>query len=552
MTHISYDQYQKHLNENIEEFNNLQIRILEESNDYNTNRYNIVKTSLEKLITQNKDFKNLLGIICLVDSQNISKDLLIKYNNNQQLIDDFLYGLQRFSLITVERSTSKISFHRSIQQAILCYLTKENILTKDSNLVQKIIKILQNYTENIFLKEDFSEMKNLLVHYEKLLDQDSLLSEIQKDSLKGYLGRIYFYLRNDKKSKPLLNDSLKNLVTLEKKDYLLIARILNDLGVLYTDLGELDKAKQKLEQGISIYHKYPPSIEGHRVGSWSLIQLAYVEMEKGNYKEAEKYFKESLRISSTYFEKDQKEYAGGLSNLGIFYYKLGNYEEAEKLLNQSYSIFSTYYPPNHIGIVWIQVYLGIICTEKGEYEKAKFYLEKSLSIYREAFSENHVYCGWVLSHLGILYNEMKDFDRAEKVLMKSKEIHCEIFSTHNIRTAWTQVLLADNQRNLKRYYDARKIIKQYEQLYNQRYNSKHPKWGWFLLHLGNSYKGIKDYASAQNCLEKALNIYINHYGPYHLFTAKALKALAEVYYYQEDKVKSKTSLYMAWSIFFNS
>ena len=67
--------------------------------------------------------------ICLINSEDIPKDLLIKYKDNI-IVNQFMHELKKFSLITEKLLVNNdnnlmLSIHRNTQEIALAYLSKE-------------------------------------------------------------------------------------------------------------------------------------------------------------------------------------------------------------------------------------------------------------------------------------------------------------------------------------------------------------------------------------------------------------------------------------------
>lgn len=154
ITNTSYEEYLQYLHENSEDFGITQINLLKETGEYTKTRYGIIILSLKKLIETHKDFAGLLLFIGLLDSQNIPKDLLT-YFKGKAVVDNFIFNLKKYSLITSEtplssHSISTFSIHRSTQKIILSYLKNFLDLEKKDVSIQAVADTLENYISSFF------------------------------------------------------------------------------------------------------------------------------------------------------------------------------------------------------------------------------------------------------------------------------------------------------------------------------------------------------------------------------------------------------------------
>jgi len=94
----SYTEYLQYITEPNEGFITVQKSILNDISEYKKTRYDIVALSVKHVIESHPDFVDLLLLICLINSEDIPKDLLIKYKDNI-IVNQFIHELKKFSLI---------------------------------------------------------------------------------------------------------------------------------------------------------------------------------------------------------------------------------------------------------------------------------------------------------------------------------------------------------------------------------------------------------------------------------------------------------------------
>ena len=299
-TSLSQEEYLERLNAYNKNFENIQQNILKEVSEYDKTRYKIIQISLEKIIKINKNFIDFLLLITLINSQNIPRNLLDIYKDDV-VIDDFLFHLKRYSLITNEskiQSIKTFSIHRCTQEICLIYLSQ---LLKLTGKPEKIEIVGRNFEASIAYmleKEDYKTLKILVNHCEKFLSHSSLLTNNIKASIGSELGCIYCLLSYEQiKTKQMLEINLQNLINNDSKNYLLIAQSSLYLGILYREQGYYQKAIDFMEQSLKIYQ----------------------------------------HLSS----KNHNYIAGNLTYLGDMYRKIGDFEKAKSLIRQSLNKYKT-------------------------------------------------------------------------------------------------------------------------------------------------------------------------------------------------------------------
>ena len=92
-TSIPYDNYLEYLNRDNKEFETIQQNVLRDVGEEAKTRYSIISLSLDQFIAAHPEFKDLLLFVCLLDSQEIPRDILEAYKNNM-VVDNFIYHLK--------------------------------------------------------------------------------------------------------------------------------------------------------------------------------------------------------------------------------------------------------------------------------------------------------------------------------------------------------------------------------------------------------------------------------------------------------------------------
>lgn len=441
---VSYAAYLEKLTQYNKDFANVQENILKESGDYAKTRYGIITLSLGQLMHTHKDFADLLLIISLLDSQNIPRELLNAYKNNN-IVDSFIYNLKKYSFITDKaidsvQSIPTFSIHRSTQEISLAYLTKELNLQKSNKLLQYISHVFVQYTIDIVDKEDLPKMHILLGHARRFLSHIDLLTIDIRGSLSSELGYIYYYLGDYIKAEKILLENLVSLDKYSKNSYITISRILASLGKLYLVTGDSKKAKYLLEQSIEICKKHVS--ENHVGIARASSYLAIVYRYLGNYEKAKNLLEHSLIIYKKYFSQNDVRLAEAMGNLGIIYMNLGDYEKAKNLLELSRLAYKEH-SDKHIGVSWALAHLGNVYRFLGDYEKARNILEQCHVIYKEQLSENHVGIARVLSYLGIVYMSSKNYEKAKNLFEQALVIFKKNFSENHSDVARTLMNLGE-------------------------------------------------------------------------------------------------------------
>ena len=539
-TGINYDKYIEYLSRHNKTFTSVQENLLKEAGSYTNTRYSIITLTLKRLIETDKDFRDLLLFIGLLDSQNIPRSLLDTYKNSI-LVDKFIYNLKKYSLIMYELPSSFennffLSIHRSTQEIILAYFNGEN-LEKNNKSIQLIASSLETYISDTIYRENFSIMIHLASHCEKFLSHNGVFASSIGGSIGGALGIIHFYLGNYIIAKKFLEEGLTNLENNPNENHGRIAQFLTYLGMVYRDLGNLKKAKDLLEQSLKIFKKQ--ILEKHIGVARSLGYLGIVFKELGKYEKAKNLLEQSLKILKRQVPKDYIGIARAFAHLGNVYRSLGDYEKSKSFLEQSLISYRKYFLENHAGVAWVLMLLGNVYRNLGNCEKAKSLFEQGLIIYKEHYPENHIGVAWALARLANVYRKLGDYENAKSLFKQNLAIYKKHFPKDHIEIAWVLECLASVYSELGNYEKAKDFLEKSLTIYEKNYGNNHNKMAGGLRRLGKIYLLNKDMETAENLISKALEIFQQNKHPQSYL---ALRNLAEIYLKKSMDAENKRDI----------
>lgn len=478
-------------------FENIQRNMLKEMGEYTKTRYSIIALSIDKLVKENRDFRDLLLLVSLLDSQDIPLDLL-KTVKSDVIVDDFIFHLKKYFLIinhSPSDSGSRFSIHRSTQALSLAYLINTLNLEKEDTLTKPITETLIKYISTTMDGHDFQSMKTLVTHCETFLTHQNILNDFMIGNIQGELGGLYFYLGRYANSISNLEESLVKLNRGSTKNHKEVARSLRHLGNFYRDLGDYNKSKNLFEQSHVIYEKH---------------------------------------ISS-----DHAGIARSYTYLGLIYRNLGQYEKAREHLIKSLNIYEKYVTEpksKKLGIARALAYLGSIERILGYYDNAGKHEEESLIIFKEYFPDNHLKVGWVLSYLGHFYREIKNYDKAKECLEKSYSIYTKYFSVNHLKVAWVSLLLGNLYHEMGDSKKAMIFLKQCLAVYEREYGKDHIETAKVFRNLGQAYALEGNFELADQFIQSALAIFTKHN---HSECYITLESIADLYLKESSRLANK-------------
>jgi class 3 adenylate cyclase/lipopolysaccharide biosynthesis regulator YciM len=206
----------------------------------------------------------------------------------------------------------------------------------------------------------------------------------------------------------------RSLNIAEKLGYLPeVARVLSDIGVIYTLQSDYPQALDCFTRGLKISEQL-----GKQSTVASFLSLTgSIYREKGIYPKALDYYIRCLSI----FEQlgDQKGVATSLHNIGLIYDKQSDYPRALDYYQRSVTIKEQLSDQN--GVAQSLLNIGGIYFEKGDYLKALDYYTRSLNI-SEQQDDQHILAK-SLGNIGLIYGVQGDYPKALDYYTRSLMIH---------------------------------------------------------------------------------------------------------------------------------
>ncbi|MBN9413621.1 MAG: tetratricopeptide repeat protein [Candidatus Paracaedimonas acanthamoebae] len=501
-TRISYKSYLHHIQKYNKEFSNAQEHLLNDISNYNKTRYNIIILSLKNIIDAHKDFKDLLLMLGLLNSQNIPLDLLKNFKN-EVVVNNFIHHLKKYSFIinyaSDTNSNVSISVHRSMQHLIVPYFTDVFCLQNNIEPLKFIAENIEAYLDIVIRDEDLHKMQPLINHCEMFLKHAYLLTPQIESIIKGRLGIIHYFYGNNIKAKSLFTDSISKLTDLNEETHLHVALFKGFLGNVFRDLGDYKKAKLLLNESIESYKKYSPKDALQH--AYFLVYLGIIERYLGNYEAAKKLFENGTTIYKKHFPDNKKYKAWVYGQLGVVDRELGYYEEAEKKLHKSLEILRKERIPEHFEIAWCLEHLSAVYIKNENYKKAQLILEECLKIYATLLPDK-VGTSWITS---IINNESAP--KTKNLFSLVSANYKEHFHDNYMYVAWPLRQLAILHMKLENYEKARIILEQTYCIYSKNYGEEDIQTAANLKELGQVYSSMKKYDLASQYLLKALKIF---------------------------------------------
>ena len=210
---------------------------------------------------------------------------------------------------------------------------------------------------------------------------------------------------------------------------------LNQLGVLYNNLGKYSKALSSFERSLEIMKVALPPSHLDLAKSYNNIGLVYKNM--GQYWKALSAYERSLEIQKAALPPNHPELAGSYNNIGVVYMNMDEYSQALSYYEQSLEIKKVALPPNHPDLATSYNNIGLVYKNMGKYSKALSFYEKDLEISKQALPPNHPDLATSYNNIGLVYENIGEYSKALLYLHTAHDIRMKVLSSthpHLIRT----------------------------------------------------------------------------------------------------------------------
>ena len=193
------------------------------------------------------------------------------------------------------------------------------------------------------------------------------------------------------------NDSLEVLV---KKS----------LGNANFSMGKYDEALQQYKEALNK--------EILRRDSSELIQAALVQnigivfTTLGEYDSARIYLNRSIVLKEKNLPKNDPQLAFGYNNYGRFLYIVGYPDEALDYLSKAEEIYISIFGPDYFLLAPIYFNKGSIFIVLRNFNKALSYHERALELYKKSTYKNNPIISELIMNIGIIYEQQGDLDKA--------------------------------------------------------------------------------------------------------------------------------------------
>ncbi len=208
-----------------------------------------------------------------------------------------------------------------------------------------------------------------------------------------------------------------------------VAGALNNLALLYGDLGNDSDAEPLLKRAIAIMEK-TAGLDSPAMAP-ELNNLAALYQRRERYAEAEALFKRALSLREKSLPSGHPDIGQSLNNLATLYEKEGRHDDSEPLFRRALAIYEKAAGPDSPAVATLLNNLGQVVKVEGRYGEAESAIKRSLSIREKVLGRDHPDVARSLNNLADLYERQRRYSDAEPLYERAVAIRGQALGSNH-------------------------------------------------------------------------------------------------------------------------
>lgn len=378
------------------------------------------------------------------------------------------------------------------------------------------------------------------------------------------------------------NESIKWANQSGGKKNITLSRVYNNLGVLYFENSDFPKAEQawKESEKISDGFKYLPinnltrlylnwgkfaeaeaylarakKLATGRFSNTTLTQPYYFynvatgNKLRGNYDEAEKYYRLSIDGVQKLVTKSHLYYTIILAGLADLYTDQSRFEDAEKEIRLIVKTREASLGDENPLVAEAYVQLANVLADQGKYSEAKEWARKAIEMNTRIFEgADSLFVARARHSLANIRRQEGQYAEADKLLCQSLATEKRVLGADHLNVADIERDLARVKLDQGQYRDAESLFQSASEIVESKTGPDHPKRADLARDLGNLYLREGLYDKAETQFLKALQLSRTVLGERSRATASSARDLGELYLKLEKNEEAVKQLSTACDI----
>lgn len=436
---------------------------------------------------------------------------------------------------------------------------KKKIVEKSEEKRSEIDSTSFNYaiafTDNAGLFEQQEEGEGITKFANTFLKDEEDKSDLDKARSSLDFGEFLYKKGRYFLAEVYLQATKQEYEALDAKNDVNYFRCIATLGLLYDNMGRYSKAKEFTQEALDLRKE---NLGEGLAYAASLNNLAVLQLNLGEYNEAEKKLEKVAQIQSAHRDEFPMPYAITLNNQALLYQAMGRYEEAKAKLEKVLPIAKEALGENDDTYLQLLTNQAFLFQEMGNYDEAERTYKKAIDTQESRLKigkKNDPIYAHMLNNLASLYMIIGKEDKVEDLLQRSLEIYQSKYGEQHPATASAERDLGNFYRYKEQYEKARPLLKSAYENRLKTLPTQHPA-------VVNSEEDLAILAWKTGDIDKAATLYdnvmsqtlhfINNYFPPMSESEKTKyweslqPRFFRFYSFAEDNAQQKPELLDAW------
>lgn len=386
------------------------------------------------------------------------------------------------------------------------------------------------FLTSVFEVSDPSESRGQTVTARELLDEGAkrVASQLTgqpavQATMMRVIGNVYGTLGLHDRSRPLLEQALKQHLELYGAANDETATSQLALAVLFQDLGDVKSAEPLFRQALATREALY-GLEHARV-SEALSELAYLLQTNGDNAGAEALFRRALAQNRRLYPPGDPHIASTMTKLARSLRESGKLVEAEPLLREALAIQRAAHGNTHPDVASTLRNLGSLLRDRGSLDEADTLFQEAIALRRAVLGDVHPEMANTLNSYGLLLQRKGENGRAIAVYREFIGILEQIHRNPHPSMAAAYSNLASVMRDEGRFDEAVTLYAQSRRVNEQVLAKGHPNTAHPIAGLAWIYMDRKQYALAEGLFREALAIRRKALPAGHRYTGESLSDL---------------------------
>jgi tetratricopeptide (TPR) repeat protein len=283
----------------------------------------------------------------------------------------------------------------------------------DDTALDAVRHVMIQEARNRNAKKNPAGFVPILPHLLALIPTAQQPENLRTAGLRNELGR-YLWMRGEyEQAKTNFERSLHAREHTLGRDYPETARSLNNLALVYQDLGQNERARDFYQEALQIFdHQNPKSAEVAAIFG----NLAVVQRDLGDAKQALRYCLKALKLCRQIYGDNHLQTALSFNNLAVEFHIAGKYAQARRLYRCAYAIYRAEHPNiANPEIARTLHNLGELLEDQGRYRRACPYFRRALAMLEQVLSPSHPDIADTMTHLAHCLRCLGEIDQANAI-----------------------------------------------------------------------------------------------------------------------------------------